>query len=124
MIFHILKRDEWTHAVASGRYSPPSLAVEGFIHCSTIDQLIGTANGFFHGQDGLAVLCIEEHLLTAPLKLEPPADAADARAKTLFPHIHGPLNLDAVAKVIDFPCEADGSFRMPDKLGNVAKSGV
>jgi uncharacterized protein (DUF952 family) len=32
----------------------------------------------------------------------------------LFPHIYGPLNLDAVVQVIEFAPDSDGYFRMPD----------
>jgi uncharacterized protein (DUF952 family) len=46
MICHIVKRSEWMLAVARGTYAPTSLRDEGFIHCSTIAQVIDTANRF------------------------------------------------------------------------------
>jgi hypothetical protein len=36
----------------------------------------------------------------------------------LFPHIYGPLNLDAVTEVMDFPCGPDGRFVLPAALRN------
>ncbi len=116
MIAHIVKRIEWDKAVARGTYAPASLRAEGFIHCSTLAQVIDTANRFYRGQRDLVVLCIEESRLTAELKYEGPAIAHDEVAGDLFPHLYGELNVEAVARVVELPCEADGSFRLPDGL--------
>ena len=34
----------------------------------------------------------------------------------LFPHLYGELNVDAVVRVIELPCEGDGSFRLSREL--------
>jgi uncharacterized protein (DUF952 family) len=111
VILHILSRAQWNEAVRRGSYSPASLDTEGFIHCSRPEQVLGTANRFFRGQRDLLILSIDEPRLAAPLKYEPPAPAdggepPDAR----FPHLYGPLNLDAVVRAAEFPCGPDGSF--------------
>ena len=116
MILHILRRADWESALARGAYAPASLAAEGFIHCSTTQQILHTANRFYRGQRGLIVLCIDESLLETGLKYEPPTPARDNALDDLFPHFYGPLNLDAVVRVIDFPSDADGTFRMPTAL--------
>jgi uncharacterized protein (DUF952 family) len=123
VIFHIVKRDEWTDALRRGIYAPGSLRAEGIIHCSTIAQIVDTANRFFRGQDDLVVLCIDERRLKAALKYEPPAMTADNRPNVLFPHLHGPLNLDAVTQIIEFPCDRDGSFRLPEGLRQIVRQG-
>ena len=120
MILHIVKRSEWDEAVRRGIYAPPTVSAEGIVHCSTIAQTLQTANRFFRGQEGLVLLCIDERLLTAALKYQPPAITHGERPSELFPHIHGPLNLDAVTHVVDFPCEPDGSFRLPAHLRNAS----
>ena len=103
-------------AVARGTYAPASLRDEGFIHCSTLAQVIDTANRFYRGQDDLFVLCIEESLLKAVLKYEAPRMDHGESSGELFPHLYGELNLDAVVRVAKLPREADGSFQLPDGL--------
>jgi len=117
MILHILSRSEWEFARRGDAYRPPSLTAEGFIHCSTIAQVIDTANLFYRGHRDLLVLRIDERKLTARLAFEAPANSADARPRALFPHIYGPLNLDAVIDAIELPCDADGSFRLLAAIG-------
>jgi uncharacterized protein (DUF952 family) len=113
MILHILKRSEWDEAIRNGRYAPPSIASEGFIHCSTIEQVVETANLYFRGQPDLMVLSIDEARLASPLKYEAPASVGGERADSLFPHLYGPLNLDAVDYACDFPCDPNGLFELP-----------
>jgi uncharacterized protein (DUF952 family) len=116
VIFHIVKRSEWQAAVQRGTYEPASLTSVGFIHCSTATQIIETANRFFQGQQDLVVLVIDQERLAAECRWETPANSNDERRGELFPHIYGPINLDAVIQVVDFPCEADQSFRWPPAL--------
>jgi uncharacterized protein (DUF952 family) len=116
VIYHLVARDGWAVAMRAGSYAPPSLALEGFIHCSTLAQLVATANAVFRGNRDLVVLCIEESRLRARLRFESPADASDPRAHGRFPHLYGALNAGAVTMVIDFPCGADGTFTLPAAL--------
>jgi len=116
MIVHIVKRIEWADAVERGTYAPASLRAQGFIHCATIAQVVDTANRFYRGQQGLVVLCIDASRLKAELKYEAPAMAHGEAVGEMFPHLYGELNVDAVARIIELPGEADGSFRLPDAL--------
>lgn len=116
MIYHLVIRSQWSAVGRAKTYAPPSLAAEGFIHCSTLDQLAPTANALFRGVDDLVVLCIDEARLRAPLRFEYPANAADARSGERFPHLYGPLNAEAVTATVDFPCSADGTFTTPAEL--------
>ena len=103
-------------AVARGTYAPTSLRDEGFIHCSIIAQVIDTANRFYRGSDNLVLLHIDESRLKAELKYEAPAMMHGESAGELFPHLYGELNVDAVVRIVELPCEADGSFQLPDGL--------
>ena len=97
-------------AVARGNYAPTSLRDEGFVHCSTLAQVIDTANRFYRGQYDLVVLHIDESRLKAELKYESPTMNHGESAGELFPHLYGELNVDAVVRVVELPCELDGSF--------------
>lgn len=111
LITHITTAAAWEAAQETGHYTADSLASEGFIHCSTIDQLLGTANGIFRGQPNLLVLGIDEALVTAAIIYE---DCYETGQQ--FPHIYGPLPVVAVIHVFDFPCDADGFFHLPPAL--------
>jgi uncharacterized protein (DUF952 family) len=89
------------------------LESQGFIHASTAAQVVATADRYYRGQDGLVLLCIDPGRVEAPVKHEAAGERPDAG---LFPHIYGPLNLDAVERAVAFPCRADGSFEMPWSL--------
>ena len=110
LILHVTARAAWSAVQASGQYTADSLASQGFIHCSRLEQVLRTANLFFKGQSGLVVLVIDPQRLRPELRWEPGADLASE----LFPHIYGPLNLDAVTRVLDFAPGPNGSFTLPD----------
>jgi uncharacterized protein (DUF952 family) len=91
-ILHITTPDAYVAAQAAGRLAAPSLETEGFIHCSTARQVVATADRIFRGSGDLLLLEIDPGRLDAPLRHERATDVGDD-----FPHIYGPLNLDAVA---------------------------
>ncbi len=98
-LFHILSREEWALASTAGRHAPPSLAAEGFVHLSTRPQLLRTAERHFKGRDDLLVLSVLEDRLASPLRYE------EAHGEP-FPHLYGPLELQAVEAVA--PLRRDG----------------
>jgi len=111
MIFHITQRIEWEEAVRAGEYRAASLNDQGFIHCSTPEQVVRVANVLFAGQCGLVLLCIEVGKLEAKVRYENCEGGAD-----LFPHVYGSINLKAVVDVVDFHPDADGRFRLPGDI--------
>ena len=92
LILHVTSRVAWSLAEAQGQYEADSLAGQGFIHCSRISQVMRVANVFYSGQPGLVLLVIDPARLGSELRWEPGADLATE----LFPHVYGPINLDAV----------------------------
>lgn len=123
MILHITTQQDWENARVNGEYTAPSLKDEGFIHCSTPEQAIDTANIFFKGQNGLVLLCIDEKKLESECRFEDPAGATverhDTQTENLFPHIYGPVNNSAVIKVLNFPLNEKGVFELPIELTNL-----
>lgn len=118
-ILHATSRDSWSAAQAEGAYRADSLAEDGFIHCSTAAQVIRVANMLFKGQRDLVLLVIDPQYLQAELKWEPPAHPAGADAPPtdeLFPHLYGPLNLEAVVGVLPFDAGPGGLFELPVEL--------
>jgi uncharacterized protein (DUF952 family) len=111
VIYHIAKKKDWVNARFLRLYVAESLESEGFIHCSTKTQILGTANSFFRGQKDLVLLCIETARVKALVKYEQPE--GDTRS---FPHIYGPLNIEAVIRTLDFQPETNGTFVLPEPL--------
>jgi uncharacterized protein (DUF952 family) len=109
-ILHITPRTEWERAKKLGTYRSESLATEGFIHCSTLTQVIGSANRFFKDKQDLVILSIDPTLVTAEIRNE------GADTNNLFPHIYGELNIDAVIRSIDLESTPDGTFILPSEL--------
>lgn len=116
MIYHITSRRAWQEAQQRGEYRTDSLESEGFIHCSTQTQVLPVAEKYYKGQQDNLLLVIDPSLLTSELRWEPPSGGASPPGVPdgeLFPHIYGPINLDAVVKVYDLESNPDGSYKLP-----------
>jgi uncharacterized protein (DUF952 family) len=96
MIYHVTTKASWQKALADGSYSAPSLESEGFIHNSTEAQVAGVLERYYKNQTDLLLLHIDESKLTAPLKYE-----LAPSVNELFPHVFGPINVEAVVEVVD-----------------------
>lgn len=109
MILHITSKQEWLDAQARGEYVAPSLTSEGFIHCSTDKQILNVANAFYRGRTDLVVLSLDETRIRSEVKWEAPAGppAENISEADLFPHVYGPINLDAIASVLDFQPDSE-----------------
>ncbi|MGH8201436.1 MAG: DUF952 domain-containing protein [Steroidobacteraceae bacterium] len=118
IVLHIAHRDMWEASAPGGHYRPLSLDSAGFIHCSTVEQTLETANQFFTAQEGLVLLCIDTSKVEPEVRYEAPACSGDQRA-ALFPHIYGPLNVSAVVQVVEFPPRADGMFELPPEISRL-----
>ena len=118
IILHITKQENWMEAKRTGEYIAGSLSKQGFIHCSTSEQVIPVANFLFRGQQGLVLLCIDEARLDAEVKHENLEGG-----QKLFPHVYGPIPCDAVVDVLQFPPSDDGTFSLPPGLDGAGRKG-
>lgn len=108
MIYHICQKSRWEDGKACGAYEADTLEAEGFMHASTINQVVTVANAVFTGQSDLVFLVIDETRLTSELKYE---TASNGQA---YPHLYGTLNPDAVVKEIDYAAGTNGVFVLPE----------
>ncbi|MEA5442302.1 DUF952 domain-containing protein [Cyanobium gracile] len=103
-IYHLAMADEWRQARAAGVYERStrgqSLQDVGFIHASGADQVEATYGRFYADAGEVLLLTIDPDRLTAPLRWEPAPDTGEC-----FPHIHGPLPLQAVLAAEAFPAQ-------------------
>lgn len=109
VVFHIIGANAWAGAQHAGEYMPEGFHEEGFIHLSKRQQILRPANLLFKGRSDLVLLEIDVEALTAELRYEPGSHGEDE----MFPHLYGPLNLNAVREVHIFNCGADGTFTLP-----------
>lgn len=103
-IVHICTQPAWQAALQAGEYRHASLETEGFIHCSSPQQVLQVANRYYPGAQDLLLLWIDPQQLVVELRWDPVGD-------TTYPHIYGPFNLEAVASVTLFSPDDDGIFR-------------
>lgn len=108
VILHITTRGQWQRALDAGVYSADSLETEGFIHCSLPEQVVFAANAHYRGETELILLCIDSDRVEPEIRYEGEIER--------YPHVYGPLNIDAVVDIVDFPPESDGRFTLPANL--------
>lgn len=93
MIYHIVEKAAWQSQSESEIYVHPSLESEGFIHCSTAEQVEGVLQRYYSGVENLLQLTIDEAKVKAQIKYE------EAPSGGLYPHIFGGINKDAIKKI-------------------------
>ncbi|MEV7300560.1 DUF952 domain-containing protein [Streptomyces clavifer] len=98
-LLHLTEAPLWEAARATGTYEMSTrgrtVHEEGFIHCSLPHQLPGVARAMYGDDEGgLVVLVIDSDRLRVPVRYEALAPGGEE-----FPHIYGPLPVDAVVEV-------------------------
>lgn len=94
MIFHVSKKADWDQAKQQGYFEVPSLQLEGFIHMSQQHQISGVLDRYYKEATDLLLLHVDESRLTSSVKYELSPSLNES-----FPHVFGPINLDAVVHV-------------------------
>jgi uncharacterized protein (DUF952 family) len=113
LVLHLVAADTWRAWPRDRPYVAPSLASEGFIHCTAeADTLLAVASARYRDEPGeLLVLEIELDRLTSAVRWEPaaPAPPPGVSRDVLFPHVYGPIELDAVVGVRRLRRAPDGT---------------
>lgn len=114
----IAETKAWQKAQSSGQYTQSTidstLEEIGFIHCTSPEQTIATAIRKFADRDeDLLLLLIDTDKLKSPLKYEAPPSGSPG----VYPHIYGPLNVDAVYEVVPLGKDLiSGTYAEPEAL--------
>jgi len=113
IIIHCVSKRVWESYQGKEFYKTDSLKTEGFIHCSDIENFHKVAAfNFKDVKEKLLLLCLEVEKIQAQVKWE------DGGNGTLYPHIYGELNLDAVVEVLPYLRDEYGEFVLNEELEN------
>lgn len=103
-IIHLLTPKDWEEAMRRGSYKPASLKTEGFIHFSTPEQTLGSAELYYAQEDELVALIVVKKWVKDHLKWEPGRDDED------FPHLYSSLKMEHVETTTMLIRGKDGKF--------------
>ena len=106
--YKVLTADQMVALETDGSFAgaPVDLA-DGYIHLSTEAQLTETVDKHFAGQTDLHVVAVDLDALGDAVAWE------ESRGGQLFPHIYGPLPLNAVVAYGPLARDADGRVKLP-----------
>jgi uncharacterized protein (DUF952 family) len=111
LIYHIAIAAEWAQAQDIGEYTMSTrgvtLAQQGYIHAGTADQVAPVAAAFYLDLPDLVLLVINEDKVRPEIRY----DDVPGQERP-FPHIYGPLNVDAVESVRPFDPSDPDRFRL------------
>jgi uncharacterized protein (DUF952 family) len=101
---HLVPEPVWQTHQGAATYTPERYEEDGFIHCTDGEMnLLRVGDAFYRNDERpYLVLVIDTDRLQAPVRYDDPAQ--------IYPHIYGPINLDAVVEVRRVIRLADGSF--------------
>lgn len=88
--YHLAPQEVWERQKVAGAYLPEAFDRDGFIHATNgLDRLLWVANQFYAADARPhVVLAIDVSKLSSPMRYDDENEE--------FPHIYGPLNVEAV----------------------------
>ncbi|HEX5824443.1 MAG TPA: DUF952 domain-containing protein [Candidatus Limnocylindrales bacterium] len=104
LTYHLTPLEWWSAASTDEPLGAPSLADEGFIHCTDgAAAMVDTANRHYRADPrAFVVLTVDLELVGSPWRIEDPAG--------IYPHVHGPIERAAIVAVVPAPRADDGRF--------------
>jgi uncharacterized protein (DUF952 family) len=103
--YHLTPAEWWAAADPSAPLGAPSLASEGFIHCTDgAAAMVATANRHYRDDPrSFVVLTIDLDRVTSRWSVEDPG--------RIYPHVFGPIDRDAIVAIVPAPRDATGTFQ-------------
>jgi uncharacterized protein (DUF952 family) len=101
---HLTPKELWDAADPAEPLTAPSLATEGFIHCTDGPAaMVATANRLYASDPrAFIVLTVDLDLVSSRWRIDDPG--------RIYPHIFGPIDRAAIVAVVPAPRDADGTF--------------
>jgi uncharacterized protein (DUF952 family) len=100
----------WADAKKNGTYTQSIVGTSGvdekYIHANTLEQIIPMLNRHYTDYDDILILLVDLDKVSSEVKFE----ASSGPTPGLFPHIYGPLNIDAVYETLVPTKDASGNF--------------
>ncbi len=110
-IYKILADAAYDAAKSEGRFFGTADDLrDGFIHFSAGHQVAETLAKHYPGQEDLVLLAVDTDRLGPSLKWE------ESRGGDLFPHLYGPLKLDAVVAEAPLALDDDNRHILPEGI--------
>jgi len=101
-IYHLVPESELRRGLGPAAYVPDGLAADGFVHCSVTECVLLVARAYYASvAEPLLLLRIDPARLTSRLLFEAalPAAPPGVAPGTLFPHVYGPIDREAITGV-------------------------
>lgn len=112
MIYHAIPKTDWEKFKDKKEFTHPSLEKDGFIHFSLLEQVISIAYYTYRdSEDEILLLEVDEKKLNSKVLHE------DLKLHGRYPHVYGPINMDAVVNVYELERDRSGiGFKLPERL--------
>lgn len=113
-IYHIVTEAEFRAQNDGRQYLPAEFAASGFVHCALGASVFPVANDYYAGVDGTLLLWrIDPTRLKSPVRYEaaapdPTAGSSHLATSPVFPHVYGPIDMEAIDGIGILARGADG----------------
>ena len=108
--YHLVPLEYYEAQDAEQAYQPQPMVKgrEDFIHCTTgADELAATGNRYYTADPReFIALVLDLDQVKAPTRYDNP--------NHIYPHIYGPLNRDAIVRIVKIPRDEQGRFLPPE----------
>lgn len=105
LTYHLTPKELWDDADPAEPLTAPSMAIEGFIHCTDgATEMVATANRHYASDPRpFIVLTVDLDRVSSPWRVEDPG--------RIYPHIFGPIDRAGILTAAPAPRDADGRFQ-------------